>query len=251
MRTVLIVLGAGVLFGAGIVAGGILKLWPDPSPAARVVEAKGKAQDVDAPAVRIGDTVDPRQAGGMAIPAEMEVLRRNMVETKADRAADPRSKEVLEKILELSDPTKSDTSVKPDWVEKIDSVGLTEAQKEQVRSQMEMERARIAERMRAETDAASWEEYRMLKSRGSYRLSGDDRARLAQLNERFRVIQEQVLGQWDGASAYQGLPREQREAIEPLRGGFLQVGADGGPEVREAGPPRIIRAMEQALSKSK
>lgn len=231
MRAALIVLVAGVFFGAGVVVGRILKLEPGASPKARVMEGKDGARRAVVPAVQIGGAADHTTGNATfqaATSAPVDPAPKAEIPEKMTQSTDlgiSVSKDPFEQLEE--DAMRAEKSI-------MDSAGLTEVLQEQVRSQMETERAEIIRRMRGEIDAVAWEEYRVLKGRPSHRLLSKDREKVIHVNDRFKEIQEQVLGQWDGASAYQGLTREQREKIQILRGGVLDIGREREPALMRA-----------------
>ncbi len=119
--------------------------------------------------------------------------------------------------------------------EVFSDLGLSDGERGSIAAHLPTERFAIQERFRSQIGRQEWEEFRALKSRGWRRLLPEEREKMLRVENRFKEIQEETLRAYAQAGFYQFLTPFQRESIEFLRGGFLDVSPDGEPVVKAFG----------------
>ncbi len=244
MNNGIAVVGAGIVFGAGIAVGAAF-FHQDPvrqAPASSRAAIAAAEEEKPVPAA----SSDPSILA--EIRRELAGLAAAVAELRRERSAAPAGapsaagQDGWKSVVSgdgtvaisrgASDPGERRQKARR---QKLAKAGLQEPQQEGVESQFAAERQAVEDRFRAEVEASAWEEYRALKAKGWHRMTGPDHEKIQAMDTRFRSIQEQVLRQWSDATAYRVLTAKQRDLVESMRGGHLDVGPDGNPAVRDMG----------------
>lgn len=237
MRAPVAILGAGLIFGGGLAVGSMLSLeGPETPPAAPPERLASAGRDARvAAATEAGSSpgaLDDVRRELARLATEVARLREEAAAHRAAGAAEPPGTGSGNRLVELLPGLEEGTEDPEDRRNaRLGRLGVPEGARPGLAAQLDAERSRIAERFAAQMDRRAWEEYRDLKGRGWHRLTTEDHLKLQETEKRFKEIQEEVLRQWGDASAYRGLPPDQRKKVEALRGGSLGIGPDGEPRV--------------------
>lgn len=238
--------GSVVLVAGGVFAFGFLSGWMAGGRPPGEREADSRPRAPSAP--RTAEVETSRSAPGDAaalarIEAELRALRAEVEGLRAARgpSAPPvaareggpgEMREAVERAF------ASGGSIRP-WGggpeslrTEMERLGLSPSQQAEAERSIREERERILERFKASVPADQWEAYRTARAKGPHRATQEDWTRIREVEDHFKRVQEQVIS--ESASRFAGLGERERNGVERLRGGFLNVGEDGGPSVESA-----------------